>query len=374
MQKTRAFAQNNHTDRLLLGVGAILVLLGLLFLASASIPLSYKQFGAPYYYLLHQIELGIVPGLILGFAAWRIPLAFFKKWSWVLLLLNIFLLSLIFVPGIGAGLRGADRWLRFGPISFQPTETLKLTFILYMASWFSVRNRSSGTFIAFLFAIAVVASLLLLQPDVSTLGIIFVTAILMYFLAGYPLWHIVLAVGLGAAAFFVLIKTAAYRYNRIAVFLKSLFLKSGIDSMGLGWQIQQALVGIGSGGLLGVGLGMSHQKFGNLPFPMSDSVFAIVAEETGFVGGFLLVALFLLFLWQAFNIAKRSQDSFCRLTAFGISFWIALQALVNIAALVGILPLTGIPLPFISYGGSALITELAAVGLLLNISKQSSKV
>lgn len=165
-----------------------------------------------------------------------------------------------------------------------------------------------------------------------------------------------------------LIKLAPYRAARLLV-----FLKPEIDPMGIGYQIKQALIAVGSGGISGLGLGMSQQRLGFLPQSISDSIFAILAEETGFIGCLILIFLFLIFLWRGFEIAKVSQNKFSQLAALGITSWITLQALTNIGSMIGILPLTGIPLPFISYGGSALVSELAGVGILLNISKQISR-
>ncbi|MEK7482268.1 MAG: putative peptidoglycan glycosyltransferase FtsW [Patescibacteria group bacterium] len=359
-------------DYYLLGSAAALVAVGLLFLASISVSFSQKRFDNPFYFLWHQIGLGLMPGIVLGVLAYRLPLTFFKKWSWLIVLFNIFLLGLVFVPKIGLDLGGASRWLHLGPVSFQPTELLKLTFILYLASWLASRKEKSGrgkTFLAFLFVLGVVAAFLIAQPDISTLGIIVLTALAMYFLSGAPLWHVILMICGGVSALAILIKSAGYRSQRWTVFLKSFFLRSDGDPLGIGYQVQQAIVSIGSGGLFGLGLGMSQQKFGNLPFPMSDSVFAVMGEEIGFAGCSLIIIIFLIFIVRGFMITKRAPDIFCGLLAAGISFWLGIQAFVNIAAMMGLLPLTGIPLPLISYGGSALTAELAGIGILLNVSR-----
>lgn len=362
---------NGHPDYVLIGIVAILLVLGILILASVSASLSQERFGTTYYFLNHQLLFGLLPGLILAFLAFRIRLDFFKKWAPVLLLINLILLTIVFLPRIGSGTEGAARWLNLGPISFQPSEFLKLTFILYLAAWLTGRIQKvsskkvfSETLIAFLVTIGVVSLLLIFQPDISTLGVIVVSAFLMYFLAGTPLWHNILIIFIGTGGLLTLIKLAPYRTARLSV-----FLKPEIDPMGIGYQIKQALIAVGSGGILGLGLGMSRQKFGFLPQSMSDSIFAVLAEETGFVGSLILVSLFLIFLWRGFKISKKSSDKFSQLAALGISSWIILQTFVNIGSMIGILPLTGIPLPFISYGGSHLIAELIGVGILLNISK-----
>jgi len=214
---------------------------------------------------------------------------------------------------------------------------------------------------------SVVGLLIVLQPNVSTFGIIAIIATIVYFAADSSFWHTPFLGLIGGAAFLLLMKGANYRNNRLAV-----FLNPETDPMGIGYQLKQALITIGSGGLAGVGIGLSQQKFGYLPELISDSIFAIFAEETGFIGSFVLISLFVLFAWRGFRIAYRSQDTFNRLTAVGISSWIILQAFINISTMIGLMPLTGVPLPFMSYGGSALISELIGVGLLLNISRQSS--
>jgi cell division protein FtsW len=368
---------SGQPDYILLGVVVILIILGILILASVSAPLSQQKFGNTYYFLNHQLLFGLLPGLILAFLVFKIRLDLFKKWAFPLLLINLILLSLVFLPKIGVSTGGAARWLSLGPISFQPSEFLKLTSILYFAAWLTSRTGAKKlghprwtekgfgqTFVAFLIVIGLISSLLIFQPDISTLGIIVLVATLMYFLAETPLWHSVLFVLLGAGGLLTLIKLAPYRAARLLV-----FLKPEIDPMGIGYQIKQALIAVGSGGISGLGLGMSQQRLGFLPQSISDSIFAILAEETGFIGCLILIFLFLIFLWRGFEIAKSSQNKFSQLAALGLTVWITLQALTNIGSMIGILPLTGIPLPFISYGGSALVSELVGVGILLNISK-----
>lgn len=366
---------SNHPDYVLIGVSAALLILGILILASVSTSVSLEKFGNTYYFLKHQLLFGLIPGLTLAFLAFKINLAFLKKMAPVLLLINLLLMVIVFLPVIGSGSEGAARWIGFGPFSFQPSELLKLTFILYLASWLSSRmgkmtttrnpKEFSQTFIAFLIAVGIISLLLILQPDISTLGIIVACAALMYFLANTPLWHSALVILFGTGALFSLINLAPYRANRLLV-----FLNPETDPMGIGYQIKQAIIAVGSGGIGGKGLGMGLQQFGFLPQAVSDSIFAIFSEETGFIGSFILIFLFLIFFWRGFKIAKESQDKFFQLAAFGITFWIIVQTFVNIGSMIGILPLTGIPLPFISYGGSALVSELIGVGLLLNVSKR----
>jgi len=366
----------NHPDYVLVGTTAILIILGILILASVSAPISQQKFGTTYYFLTHQLLFGLLPGIILAFLAFKISLDFLKKWAPFFLLINLILLAAVFLPKIGSGAEGAARWLNLGPISFQPSEFLKLTFVLYLAAWLGSRSQFSKKLMAnknslvnlitFLIMIGTISVLLIFQPDISTLGVIVLVAVLMYFLANTPLWHSILITLIGMGSLFALIKLASYRVSRLLI-----FLNPGTDPMGMGYQIKQALIAIGSGGIIGLGLGMSGQKFGFLPGVISDSIFAVFSEEMGFIGSIILVSLFLVFLWRGFRISRCSLDKFSQLTALGISSWIVIQAFVNISSMVGILPLTGIPLPFIGYGGSSLISQLIGVGVLLNISKQS---
>jgi len=370
--------EGRQPDYILIGVSVILIVLGILILASVSASLSQERFGTTYYFLNHQLLFGLIPGVLLAFLVFRINLAFLKKWAPLLLLINIVFLAIVFLPKVGAGAGGAARWLNLGPISFQPSEFLKLTFILYLAAWLTSRTPQkltgagqakktfSQTLLAFLIVIGLISLLLVFQPDISTLGIIGLVAALIYFLAGTPLWHSILIFLVGAGGLFSLIKLAPYRAARLLV-----FLKPEIDPMGISYQIKQALIAVGSGGIfgLGLGLGMFRQKLWLLPQSMSDSIFAIFAEEGGFIGSSILIFLFLIFLWRGFKIAKLRGDKFSQLAALGITSWIVIQGFTNIGSMTGILPLTGIPLPFISYGGSALISELIGVGILLNISR-----
>ncbi len=366
-------------DYILVGVSALLIIFGILVLSSASASFSLEKVGNTYYFLNHQLLFGLIPGLILAFIVFRIHLDFLKKWAPILLFANIILMAMVFLPKIGSSFGGATRWLNLGIVSFQPAEFLKLTFILYLAAWLNsktskTRDISSSeskkvfslTLIVFFVVIGLISLLLIFQPNVSTLGIIVFTASLMYFLANTPLWHNILIILIGSMALILLIKIAPYRLSRLLV-----FLNPEIDPMGIGYQIKQALIAVGSGGISGVGLGMSGQKFGFLPQSISDSIFAILAEETGFIGSLILILFFLIFFWRAFKISKETPDKFSQLLGLGISLWILTQAFVNIGAMIGILPLSGIPLPFISYGGSHLVAELIGVGILLNISKKA---
>ncbi|MDA1337354.1 MAG: putative lipid II flippase FtsW [bacterium] len=370
-------------DPFLFGIVAVLIFLGILILASVSASFSLQTFGTTYYFLTHQFFLGLLPGLLGALVLFLLPLETIKRWSFPALLFSILLLILAFLPVIGTE-SGAHRWIFLGPLSFQPSELLKLTFIVYLAALLA--NRVSGkkefhkikkwtlqrlfagkeTFIPLAVTAGIISFLLVAQPDVSTLGVIGLTGIIMYFAAGTPWWHMPFMVGGGLTTLIILIQLAPYRFSRLKVFLDPL-----LDPLGQGYQMKQALIGIGSGGLTGVGLGLSFQKFGFLPEPISDSIFAVIAEELGFIGATFLILMFLLFAWRSFTLARRIEDPFSKIATVGIASWITLQAFVNMGSITGLFPLTGIPLPFISYGGSALVVELLSMGLLLKLTSRS---
>ena len=381
-------------DIVLFGITGILIILGILILTGISAPLAQQKIGDPTYFLFHQILFGIIPGIIAGFIFYKTPLPIIKKYSPGLLLLNILFLGLVFVPFIGMSSAGASRWINLGFASFQPSEFLKITFILYLSCWLTSKYKTSAnsagkiksyrakekilsltlnqifaalskTFLPFIIILGFIGILLIKQPDTSTLGLIAIVAGIMYFSIGTPVWHSILIFLIGAGSLALLIKFSVYRMNRY----KILFDQT-MDPMGIGYQLNQSIIAIGSGGIFGLGLGMSRQKFVFLPQSMSDSIFSVFAEEMGLIGCLILISLFLLFLWRSFNLAKRTTDQFARLVCVGISSWIVIQAFINIGAMAGIFFLTGIPLPFISYGGSHIIAELIGIGILLNISKK----
>ena len=372
--------EGKQPDYILLAIVVLLIIFGTAILASVSASYSLEKVGNTYYFLQHQLLFGLLPGLFFAFLVFKINLAFLKKITPILFLGSLILMAAVFLPIIGSG----SRWIDLAGFSFQPSELLKLCFILYLASWLASKTEkinlpqvskksffklSEGfkqALVPFLIIIIPLVALLFFQSDISTLMIILFVGAVMYFSANTPFWHTILIFFIGIGGLLSLINLASYRVERFLV-----FLNPNLDPMGISWQINQALIAIGTGGLTGVGLGMSVQKLGFLPQIISDSIFAVFSEETGFIGGIGLILLFLMFLWRGFKIAKKSKDKFCQLTALGITCWIIVQTFVNIGAMIGILPLTGIPLPFVSYGGSALIVEMIGVGILLNISKNS---
>lgn len=284
--------------------------------------------------------------------------------------LSIVLLVAVFLPGVGFRHNGAARWINLGFTSLQPSEPIKLALILFLASWFEkkgddVRDLYKGT-LPFLAIVCVVAGLILIQPDMGTASVIVSTAGIMFLTAGASATHIMGLVLVGMAGIWGLIMAAPYRMARLTI-----FLNPSSDSSGAGYQIRQALVAIGSGGIFGLGFGRSIQKFNYLPEAATDSIFAVISEELGLIRAGMLVFVILLFVLRGYKIAKEAPDVFARLTAAGITTWVAAQSFINILAILGLMPLTGVPLPFISYGGTSLVMLLAACGILLNISKHA---
>ncbi len=360
----------SNADRSFLIITAALIAAGFLVLASASGALSLRQFQVSHYYVVNQFIKGFLPGLALFTAGLLIPYTFWRRAAVPLMIATLVLMALVFVPAIGFSHGGATRWLSFGPFLFQPSEFLKLSLIIYLASWLESRRpvieEYSATFAPFVIIMGVVGIFLGLQPDLGTFMVMCGTATFMYFIGGSRPSQIGALIVFGLIGFFVVLQLMPYSRDRIMV-----FLDPSSDPLGKAYQVNHAFIAIGSGGFWGRGIGESLEKHGFLPEPMGDSIFAVFAEEFGFIGGIVLISLFLLFLWRGMLIASRAPTPFAILLATGIVASISIQAFINIGANSGILPLTGITLPFISYGGSSLVATLAGAGILLNISKHT---
>jgi len=355
-------------DRPFLVVILILLGIGLLMIASAGVSYGMVRFNDAYYFFKQQL-LGLGIGLFLLFIFQRVDYHIWRRFVVPIFFVALGLLVLVFIPGFGAKVYGATRWLEIGPISFQPSEVMKLSIILYLAAWLSNKNRIKMAdffegLVPFLAILSVVSFLIIKQPDTGTLGLILIISLAIFFASGASISHIFSLLFGGLVFLAVLIWFAPYRMQRFFV-----YLNPDYDSLGVGYQITQALLAIGSGGIFGVGLGQSRQKFNYLPEPVTDSIFAILGEEFGLVGTVITIGLFLFVAWRGFSIASRAPDQFGKLVAIGIVSWIVFQAFINMSAISGLIPLTGIPLPFISYGGTSLAVLLASVGILLNISK-----
>lgn len=361
--------REHSPDKGLIIIVFCLLILGLIILFSASFVISQERTGKPHYYFLHQLLYGGIGGVIAFLVLQKIDYRFWKKVSLLIFFAALVLSVLVFVPGLGRGHGGAQRWLILGPISFQPSEFLKLALIIYLAGFFSKaqKQKSLNTLIPFLLIMAVIGVLMALQSDAGTLGLIAIVGFILYFISGARFYQWLTVLICYIAAFFVLIKFFPHRMARFVA-----FFNPNIDPQGISYQINQALLAIGSGGILGVGLARSSQKYNYLPEAMSDSIFAIAAEEIGFIGISILLFLFLAFAFKGLRIANKTQSDFGKLLAIGIVCWIIVQVFINITAISGLIPLTGIPLPFVSYGGSALIMTMAGAGILVNISRHTT--
>lgn len=364
--------KKNSVDKYLLGIIITLVVFGLLIFLSASLGLLAKE-GARYSsVVMNQLVLGLFFGGIVCYITSKIPYKFWGKYSFWLFLAALILTAAVFIPGIGAEAAGAKRWIYIGPISMQPAEFLKIAYVIYLATWLSSVKSKVQTFqmgtLPFLIISLVAISILALQPDNDTILVMMIAGCLMYFMAGANFKHILIVVILIAVAGGSIIATRPYVRDRIMT-----FVDPSADPLASGYQIQQALIAIGSGGLSGRGFGQSVQKFNFLPEPISDSIFAVAAEEFGFIGASFLILLFIALLIKGFKIAVSSKESFGGLLVLGLVILIAGQSFVNIASMLGIFPLSGLPLLFVSHGGSALFFTLFASGIILNVSRFQKK-
>ncbi len=357
----------HRPDKLLITLFVVLLCLGLFSLFDASSVRGQIAYNNPFYYLQKQV-LFLVAGMVVFWIMYKVPHQFWKKFAFLIILAGFASMLLVFMPHIGLSLKGATRWIALGSFTVQPSEFFKLCLIIYLASFLSKHQDKLDDFTETTMPIGIIlgATALVLAAQRS-LGVLLITLLIagfVYFLSGAPLKALAILGAVFAVVAIVLIKTEPYRMQRVLTFLHP----DAANAQGSGYQVNQALIGIGSGGMFGVGLGHSRQKFSFLPETMGDSIFAIWAEETGFAGVSALLVLIGLFVWRGFTAARYSKDLYAKLLAAGITCWIAVQTLFNIAAISGLIPLSGIPLPFFSYGGSALISILAAYGLLLNVS------
>ena len=359
-------------DFLLIIVILLLVVFGLVAIASASSVVSHDQFGDNLAMLKNQLTHGVLIGLVAFITFAIIPYSFWKRVNLILLIVTLVLLAAVFIPQLGFQFGGAQRWINLGFFSFQPSELAKLTMILFFAAWLDKRGKGIRDFatgvVPFLLILGVVITLIILQPDLGTLSVIAATAIAMFFVAGARPWHLVAIFASAIALLGLAIRIEPYRLARFTV-----FLNPAADPEGIGYQINQALLAVGSGGLFGQGLGQSRQKYNYLPEPAGDSIFAVMAEELGFLRISLVVLTFLTLGYLGFSVSRRAKDNFGKLLAVGITTWFVAQAFINIGALIGLLPLTGIPLPFISFGGTAIVVSMAAAGILVNVSRYTDE-
>lgn len=362
-------ASEKSADRLFLLLSAILVIFGLIMLASASSPAGYSKFGDTFYFIKRQLLFGLLPGVLLFLILARFNYHLLEKFSGLIYLLSLVILALVFIPGVGLVLNGSRSWIQLFGLSLQPSEIAKLAVIIFLAKSLSEdrdlkdwKNGLMPVLAMLLPAVLLIAA----QPDVGTLAILVVIIFVMLYLAEIPKVYLAVLGLVGVVCFTVLLLVAPLRAQRITT-----FLHPELDPQGIGYQINQSFLAVGSGGIFGLGLGHSRQKFQYLPEVQADSIFAVIAEEMGLLVASGLVLLITFLGLRGFKIAKGAPDQFGRLLSAGIMIWFVWQSFLNIGTTIGLLPLTGVPLPFISHGGSAMMMGLAAFGIVVNISKYS---
>ncbi|RLL45521.1 stage V sporulation protein E [Oceanobacillus piezotolerans] len=351
---------------MLLIVIIALLTIGVVMVYSSSYIWAEYKFNDAFYFLKRQLLFagaGVVSMLIVMF----IPYSTWKRYSKLILITCFILLIIVLIPGIGLVRGGAQSWIGVGAFSIQPSEFMKLGLIIFLASILSSKQKYITSFrkgfVPSLLLVFTAFGLIMLQPDLGTGMVLVLSCMVMIFVCGARLSHFIGLALLGVLGLVGLIASAPYRIDRITA-----FLNPWEDPLGDGFQIIQSLYAIGPGGLMGLGLGKSLQKYFYLPEPQNDFIFAIVAEELGFIGGSLVLFLFLLLLWRGIKISLEAPDLFGRLLGLGIVSMLAIQAMINISVVIGLIPVTGITLPFLSYGGSSLTLTLCSVGILLNIS------
>lgn len=361
-------------------VGALLTLLafGVLIVYDASVVVSLDLFGGQYHYLLLQLVwvfLGLLAALFFFLLDYRV----LKRLALPLFLFSLILLILVLLPTPFSDVTaGARRWFALpfdlpllGKINLQPSELVKFTLVLYLAALFSSEEREplkKTKLLPFLISIVIPMGLVLAEPDFGTGIVVGAIGLAVFFLSGAPLFPLLLflpLVLLGGLAFAL---TAPYRVQRFLTFLNRSW-----DPLGAGYQIQQILIALGSGGFFGLGIGESRQKYGYIPGVSTDAVFAVIGEEFGFIGTLFVLFLFAFIIYRGLEIARNVPDAFGKILAAGIISWFGIQTLINLAAVTGLAPLTGIPLPLVSYGGSSMVVLLAAFGIILNISRRTAK-
>ncbi|HNV12730.1 MAG TPA: putative lipid II flippase FtsW [bacterium] len=370
--------QFGSADKYLLSIIPILIVFGLIMLFSASLATSQSNFGDPYHYIKGQL-FGLFIGLIFFFFSFRIDYHIFKKYSFLFLIASLILLILVFIPGLRNEYGTSYSWIIIFGKSLQVSEFVKLFFLFYLAAWLESKKddlkKFSNGILPFLVVLMIVGAFILKQPDLGTFLIICFVSLMVYLVAGGNISHLFilfLIMIIGVLFIFNSMNSDSdkglikqYQINRVRCLQNPDFDKD------ICYQVNQSMIAVGSGGLWGRGLGESRQKFNYLPEVWSDSIFPIIAEEIGFVGSIILILIYLSIFIKGMMIAGKAPDLFGQSLAVGISVWIFFQAFLNIAGMINLVPMTGVPLPFISAGGTSLSVLLAAFGVLLNVSKQA---
>jgi cell division protein FtsW len=372
MSQLKGFRQKQKPfDKYFFWIVVLITGIGLLSFISASLGILARSESKFYGVLFNQIVLGLVGGFIALWICTRIPYTFWRMYSFYIFLGALSLTLAVFIPGFGFEHGGARRWISIGPVSFQPAEILKIAFVIYFSAWLAwTRKKHEDVkykILPLIVMLGLVAIALLRQPDTKSLILITTAACGMLFTSGVSWKKIIAIVLLGIGSIIILAFARPYIMDRIKT-----FLNPASDPRGASYQLQQSLIAIGSGGTIGRGLGQSVQKFNYLPEPQGDSIFAVIGEEFGFLGTTLILVLYVFFAVRGFKIALRAPDTFSRYLVVGLVTLLTAQSFLNIASLVGLFPLTGVPLVFISHGGTSLMIALASVGIILNVSRYES--
>lgn len=351
-------------DLILLSSVIFLTFFGLFMIYDASSYIAFRDFGDKYHYIKEQSRWTVLGFLgLLGFSIFDYKKLYYL--SFPILIAAITLLILVFIPGVGVYILGARRWIDAGFIILQPAEFVKLGLAIYLSAWFS--RKEKGKSLPFFLLMGFIMLLIMLEPDMGTASIVLFEALAIYFFSGGSIAALFIAIPVISFIGLILIKLEPYRLKRLTT-----FLDPTQSVQGASYHVQQILIALGMGGLSGVGFGNSLQKYAYLPENTTDSIFAIIGEEVGFIGSSFIIFIFIVVCWRGFIIASSAKDQFGRLLACGIISFLSIQAIVNLGAQTMLMPLTGVPLPFISYGGSSLVVDLCAIGILINISMQKN--
>ena len=339
--------------------------IGLAMSYSASAVYAFRVFGDSFYFLKRQMVWAVI-GLIALFIFQGIDYREYVKHTKIMLLVSILLLVVVLIPGLGSSVKGSSRWISIGPANIQPSEFVKLAAVIYLVKVYSSETKENHVIqlLVPMIVIAFIFILVMLQPDFGTAMDLLVISVFILFVSGFPLLYILSLFVISIPMFYLLIYQVSYRWDRVLAYVDPWH-----DRYGIGYHVIQSFTAFKKGGLLGVGLGFGTQKIARLPEPHTDFIFAVIAEETGLIGTVFLALLFCFVFWRGILIALHAPDDFGRLLAVGLSLLIIVQAFINMGVVSGALPTTGIPLPFISYGGSSLLTNMIAAGILLNISR-----
>ena len=363
---------NKKIDKIFLSIVASLVIIGIIMFVSASLGILNKNVIKFNGVMISQLVYGLLGGLVTFYFGLRIPYKFWRRYSLPIFLASIVITMLVFVPGLGFEHGGSRRWINIFGFSLQPVEFLKIGFIIYFAAWLSwVKGRVKDprfSLLPLIVLLGIIVAILVKQPDMKSVILITATAIVMLFISGTPWKYIISLFLVTVIALIIFAFTTPYLKSRI-----NTFMHPNENSTTSSWQIQKSLIAVGSGGLTGKGLGQSVLKFSYLPEPQGDSIFAVVGEEVGFIGSVFIIFLYVAFALRGYRIAHYAPDSFSKILVIGIITMITAQSFLNIASIIGVFPLTGVPLAFMSQGGTALLIDIGLMGIVLNISKFQKK-